>query len=339
MFLAQTGPDEAVVVALPQMAGHRTPPFHLGLQDPVGGTEILSGSFSPDSLAGTLRALKAGARLYELEDFGDLAKPKLQFVLQSTGLTDVTYWRGSESVKEEGRRALGNRPRDWLEDLFQRVRHYVWDLVNEDEVLRRILGKLTPSALAILQFIYQEERVWYDKIVYTLGPSLPNTKASIEDYLDEAVEVMAPVRGIRQTLVSWKEKEALGPFTFFAPAFPALREIILSATPGRFGPEDLPYLTAAGRLQALEGMAQVAGSREERWDLLDLLENEVSRSTAAAFVKSEAGQAFLRGLEGDDREYARLLLEDLPGCKRLVRSLLGSDSQTDSEPTPPAEGA
>ena len=61
------------------------------------------------------------------------------------------------------------------------------------------------------------------------------------------------------------------------------------------------------------------------------------KTAAADFVKSEPGQTFLRGLEGDDREYARLFLEDLPGCRRLVRSLLGSSSQADSEPTPPTE--
>ena len=116
----------------------------------------------------------------------------------------------------------------------------------------------------------------------------------------------------------------------FQSLYPQLKDIILTAHPAPYALEDYPYLRPSARTAELEARAAQADTREARWALLEILEKGMPKTAAADFVKSEAGQAFLRELEGDDREYARLFLEELPGCKRLVGSLLGSGSQ---EPT------
>ena len=228
-------------------------------------------------------------------------------------------------MDQDGRRALGERPKEWLEELIGRVRTYAREFSQEDEAVSRALGTLNPTALAILQYIYGEKNVGLWDLFLFLAPTLPVEEDDFLYFLNQARQVKTPVGGKLQHLVDLD-----------SPTFPALRQIVLDAHPGDYRVEDFPKLTPTGRLQALEEMARVAKTREARRTLLEILGKALARDDPPAFMKSKAGQDFLSGLEGDDREYARQLLKDLRGCKQLVESLLGPDKTAGQEEIPSA---
>ena len=97
---------------------------------------------------------------------------------------------------------------------------------------------------------------------------------------------------------------------------------------------DFTDMKVPARLPWLEEEAKKvirSGDPERCWTFFNEMQEYVPKVTIAAFVKTQTGQDCFQMLQGADREYARLLLEDLPGCKRLVRQMFPEEKSENSE--------
>ncbi len=319
-LLAWTEPDVFLFAELPLTSGPRSSGLSLGILDRSEETGALPDQPSFRTIWETLRFLTEESRRYEQTDFGDLKHPEITFTIRGTVPDHVAYAGQGEQIPEAELPDL----RRWLDGLYTRVLKRTWELVHEPELQMEILSRQNPTVLAILQFICQRGRPWAWQIKDGLSDLL-TAPSSIPDYLDDVRVLTVPIHGKQEYVVeAFYERTYSGrKMYYYKLTDRQLKKRILAAKPGPYQLDDIPNFTPEGRLQWLQILAKQADTPEKQWNLLEFLGAEkMTRTSIVAFLRSDTGAAFLRGLDGSNREYARLLLEDVPGCKRLVNQIL-----------------
>ncbi len=267
---------------------------------------------TPGTLLWQIRCLREAAGRYETLG---LSRHPLALDLRGGEVQGWT-WNGislkpSPELRQRSRQDL----RGALEDILAWCRQEEEKLNLEPQTRLQILGTLNPGQLHLLKYMLRNGGTWASDAGLTTDGCC--TRVALVSYLDDLAALEIPVRGARGRVVctQWV-KATYGSFRKYTCNGVLTREMLEAVTPRPYSPGELDDLSPEAREQWLVDRA-AAG---EEGPLLEAL-NTLPRATAARFLKSAEGRAFLSTLGEEALSPFRPLLDSLPGCRRLLSQL------------------
>ena len=303
-------------------------------------------SGSLQDLTARIHVLLEAAEVYQTMANPDFPLPEVGFGLAENEIRSYTVHNLSYPVSTPVDEIM-EHPAEWAGKLFEEIVREERNRAERDEQKRRATGNLNELQVKILQYIYADRpknspsrNVTKTLLLEEFGKDDLISGAAVERYVSLLLTTKIQYDGHQEYLVfTRKESNRYGEYDSLIPNPRIPRSFINGILPRPYRITDLPDMRPTARPDWLEQEAQRVlrlEATEAAWNLLTAAEQHISKTVMAAFVKSDTGQELLGKLKGMDRVYARLLLEELPGCKRLIRQILPEEPDS-SEDTPDPE--
>ncbi len=328
-------PDHLFLGWIPFAKTNRSPFFPL---EPEGGDED---GGKPLSLRGQVQFCRWLSDVYESLPAEDFDRPEVDFCMGPLGPYRCTWSEGSVTFSEEDRDRMRRGDRAPAEAALSEFLEVEAESAWMDREQEKILANFNEVEVKILKHVYSGRNSWHPNISrqtildsYGKHPYL--TQAAIGEYPSRLAETSIPLDGFWEDLLRTDtEYNRYGSYTVYRRNDSIPTSLIMELVPRPLGVEDFPDMSAAGReVWLLEKVRACldGGSSDDAFALLEILQDHMPKTAAVRLLKSEEGQALLRKLTGSDREYARLFLEELPGCRKLTREVLGDPPGDTAEP-------
>ena len=242
-------------------------------------------------------------------------------VITSARHRDVSYT--PEDLFGDGSKSLRRAFNAVLEPslmLEQKMEHL-------DETQLAALNELNETELAILRLIHQDGRTWRSMAEKELSSTVVTKRQYIGDRLDALCErKILTSDGSVPLLRSYTAENAYGDaFYVYKPLADLCPGVLDKAVPRAFRFDEISLLNSAKRGAWFVERIKSVETRDERWEALQVLENDIQRTFLQEFVKSPEGESFFRSFSGPDATYARLLLGSIPGCKKYASVFFGDE--------------
>lgn len=282
----------------------------------------------PKELAGLCRLGEALEKAL-IQTYQDKGVPAPKMVLQLNKKTNVILHCGSSCIAlSETERAAGQK---LMQFVVQSVEVETVRSAERQQLLE-VLNSLNPTELAVLRQITANGETWYTALANEIEDQVCTTKTYTGTCLQRLMELAVEVNGKVQPLLMarWASSRKHDDFRMYRAGAQIDRDVLASATGRPFTASEAADMKASERGNWFTRYLLEADGEQRRTRFNEVLDH-MPRTFLTAFVKSEEGQALLKGFTGPEAMFVRLTVEGLPGCKRLAAKLWPDGAENEDE--------